>query len=158
AAFIAEQQRVALRVVAGVGRTFHDLYEAAVGVLALAGRDALRHDRALGVLADVDHFRAGVGLLPIVRERDRVELANRAVALEDAPRVFPGDGGASLDLRPRDLGILAATGAALGDEVVDATLALLVARVPVLHGGILDLRVLADGYQLDDGGVKLIGV
>ena len=35
----------------------------------------------------------------------------------------------------------AAAGAALGDEVVDAAAALGVARVPVLHGRVFDLRV-----------------
>src|SRR5262249_13983316 len=48
AAPIADQQRVALRVVARAARAFRDLHEAAVGVLAVAGRNAFRDDRALG--------------------------------------------------------------------------------------------------------------
>ena len=85
-----------------------DPHQAAVGVLAVAGGDALRDDRAARVLADVDHLRAGVGLLAVVGERDRVELADRVVALQDAARVLPGDRRAGLDLRPRDLRALAA--------------------------------------------------
>src|SRR3546814_9519425 len=75
AAFLADEQRVALGVVArAVGGSRH-LDQAAVGVLAAAGADALADDLALGALADVDHLGAGVGLLAVVGERDRVELA-----------------------------------------------------------------------------------
>ena len=142
AALVAEQQRVALRVVAAVARALQDLHQAAVRVLALAGADALADDRASGVLADVDHLRAGVGLLEVVRQRDGVKLADAVVALQDAARVFPRDGRAGFDLRPGDLAVLATALAALGDEVVDAALAgLRVAGIPVLDGAVLDRRV-----------------
>src|SRR5262249_12334107 len=108
------------------------------------------------VLADVDHLGAGVGLLLVIGERHRIELADAAFADQDAARVFPGDGGAGLDLGPADLAVLAAAGAAFGDEIVDAAAAFLVAGVPVLHGRILDLRTFADRDQLDDGRVQLI--
>ena len=49
----------------------------------------------------------------------------------------------------------AAAGAALGDEVVDAALAVLVARVPVLDGRVLDLGVF-QGDELDHGRVELV--
>ena len=103
AALVADEQRVALRVVARVLRVLADPHQAAVGVLAVAGGDALRDDRAAGVLPDVDHLRAGVGLLPVVGRRHRVELADRVVALQDAAGILPGDRRAGLDLRPGDL-------------------------------------------------------
>ena len=106
-------------------------------------------------LPDVDHLGAGVGLLAVGGERHRVELADRVVALEDDARVLPGDGRAGLDLGPGDLGVGAGALAALGDEVVDAARALRVARVPVLHGGVLDLGVV-EGDQLDHRGVQLV--
>jgi hypothetical protein len=62
---------------------------------------------------------------------------------------------AGLDLGPGDLRVAAAAGAALGDEVVDAALAVLVARIPVLHRGVLDLGII-QRHQLDDGGVQLV--
>jgi hypothetical protein len=40
-------------------------------------------------------------------------------------------------------------------EIIDAALALGVARIPVLHGGILDLGVVKRD-QLDHGGVELV--
>ena len=107
------------------------------------------------LLPDMDHLGAGIGLLAVVGDRDRIELADRIVAFEDAARVFPGDRRAGLDLRPRDLRPRAAAGAALGDEIVDAALALGVAGIPVLHGRILDLRVLVRD-QLDHRGVQLV--
>src|SRR5690606_24819514 len=109
---------------------------------AVAGADALRDDRRASALAEVDHLGPRVGLLAVVGERHRVELADRVVALEDAARVLPGDGGARLHLRPADLRARSLAEAALGDEVVDAAAALFVARIPVLHGGVFDLGVL----------------
>ena len=152
---VADEQRVALRVVAGVVRPLADADEAAVGVLPVPGGDALRHDRAAGPLPEVDHLGAGVRLLPVVGHRHRVELAHRVVALQDAGGVLPGDRGAGLDLGPGDLGPGARALAALGDEVVDPALPVLVARVPVLDGRVLDLRVV-ERHELDDRGVQLV--
>ncbi len=45
--------------------------------------------------------------------------------------------------------------AALGDEVVDPALAFLVARIPVLHGGVFDRRIVMRD-QLDHGGMQLV--
>ena len=45
--------------------------------------------------------------------------------------------------------------ATLGDEIVDAALAVLVAGVPVLHGRVFDLGIV-ERDELDHGGVKLI--
>ena len=71
--------------------------------------------------------------------------------------IFPGDGGAGFDLRPGNFGVLAAAFAALGDEIVDSALAVLIAGIPVLHGGIFDLRVI-ESDQLDNRGVQLVFV
>ena len=131
-----------------------DPHEAAVGVLALAGRDPLRDDGAAGVLPEVEHLGAGVGLLVVVGDGDGVELADRVVPLQDAARVLPGDGRAGLHLRPRDLRVGRRL-PALGDEVVDAALAVLVAGVPVLDRRVLDGRVV-EGHQLDHRGVELV--
>src|SRR5690606_7127364 len=100
AAAIADQERVALRIVPRILRRRHDAHEAAVSVLPVPRGDALGYDRAAGVAADVDHFRARIGLLIVVRDSDRVELADRVLAPQDAARVFPRDRGAGLDLRP----------------------------------------------------------
>src|SRR3546814_9125660 len=98
-------------------------------------------DARARVLAEVDHLGAGVGLLIVVGDGDGVELAHRVVALQDAARVLPGDRRAGLDLGPGDLRVAPAAGAALGDEVVDAALAVIVAGIPVLHRRVLDLGV-----------------
>src|SRR5206468_10038450 len=97
---VPNQERVALRVVARTGGTLHDLHLTSIGVLAVAGRDALGDDGAARVLADVDHFGPGVGLLVVVGEGNRVELAHRVLTLQDAARILPGDGRTSLHLRP----------------------------------------------------------
>src|SRR6202012_1207764 len=123
---------IALGVVAGVVGAFEHAHQAAVGLLAVAGGNTLGDDGRAGVLADVDHLGAGVGLLTMMGQRHRVELADRVVAAQDAAGVLPGDGRAGFDLGPGDLAALAAAVAAFGDEVVDAAAAVLVAGVPVL--------------------------
>ena len=121
----------------------------------MAGGDALRDDGAAAAATDVDHLRAGVGLLVVVRERHRVELADRVRTGQHAARVLPGDRRAGLDLRPADARVVAAALAALGDEVVDPATALLVAGIPVLHRRILDRRT-GERHELDHRGVQLV--
>src|ERR1700730_19295029 len=103
AALVAQKQRIALRVVPCASSTLEDLDHSTVSVLPVACGDALGDDRAPGILPDVDHLRAGVRLLVVVRESDRVELTNRVVTHEQDARVLPGDGRAGLDLGPGDL-------------------------------------------------------
>ena len=155
AALIAQQQRVTLRVVARAGSALHDLHQTPVGILSVPRGDALRNNGALGVFPDMDHLSAGIRLLVVVRQRHRVKLPDRVVTLQDAARVFPGDRRAGLYLRPRDLRILAETLSPLGDKIIDAALAFLVARIPVLHRGVLDLGIL-ESDQLYDRGVQLV--
>src|SRR5687767_12230471 len=103
----------------------------------------------------MDHFCAAIDLLIAVRNGYRIELAARVVSPQDAARILPGDSRARLDLGPADLGIAAAAVAALGDEVVDPALALLIAWVPVLNGGIFDLRIV-ECDQLHDRRMQLV--
>jgi hypothetical protein len=77
-------------------------------------------ERRLGVCQRIaeampDHL----DLLIAVRHGDRIELASRAIPAQNAARILPGDGGAGLDLRPGNLGIVAAAVAPLGDEVIN---------------------------------------
>src|ERR1700704_5815522 len=90
-----------------------------------------------------------------VGDGDRVELPARAVAAQDAAWIFPGNGRAGLDLRPGDVRVLATAIATLGDKIVNAALAVLVAGVPVLHRGVFDLGVI-ESDELDHGGMELV--
>ena len=110
----------------------------------------------MGVPAEVDHLRSGVGLLGVVGDRHAVEFPHTVVALEHAGRVLPRDGAAGLDLRPTDLRACVAN-AALRHEVEDAPAAVLVPGVPVLHRAVLDLRIVQSD-ELDDSGVQLVFV
>src|SRR5690606_4473324 len=132
-----------------------DRHLAAVGVLRHASRNPLRDDTARRVLAEVDHLGATVDLLVAVRYGDRIELAAAVVAAQDAARIFPGNRGPGLHLRPGDLGAVPAAIATLGDEVVDTALAVLVARKPILDRRILDLGII-QCHQFDDAGMQLV--
>src|SRR6267142_5734965 len=157
AALVADQERVAGGVVARAGCLAMRGDQAAIGVLRNAGRDALGNDPARGVLAEMQHLGAGIDLLVAVRNRDRVKLAARIVAAQDAAWIFPGDRRPGFDLGPGDLGIVAAAVAALGDEIVDAALAFRIAGIPVLHRRIFDLGIV-ERDQFDDGSVQLVFV
>ena len=151
---VADQQRIALRIIArALGPPAH-ADQTAVGIFAAPGRDAFGDDAAAGVAADVDHLGARIGLLAVVGHGHGVELARGIVACEDAAGVLPCDGRTGFDLRPRQARILAAD-AALGDEIIDAAPALAVAGIPILHGGVLDLGIPLDD-DLDDGGMQLV--
>src|SRR3982075_2128911 len=157
AAFVADQERVAGGEIARAGGLAVRGDEAAIGVLGNAGRDTLGDDPARGVLAEMDHLGAGIDLLVAVRNRDRIKFTARIVAAQDAARIFPGDRRSRLDLGPGNLRIVATAIAALGDEIVDATLAFGVAGVPVLHRRIFDLGIV-ERDQFDHGGVQLVFV
>ena len=120
-------------------------------------RDPLRNDGALGVFPDVNHLGAGISLLIVVGECHRVKLPDRVVTLQDAARIFPGDRRAGLYLGPRYLGVFPQTLTPLGDKIVDPTLAVLVAGIPVLDRRVLDLRVI-ESDQLHHRGMQLIDV
>ena len=81
----------------------------------------------------MDHLRAGVRLLVVVRDGDRVELRGGVVPLEDRGRVLPCDRRAGLDLRPTEMRAAALAYSSLCHEVKDAASALRVAGIPVLH-------------------------
>ena len=123
AAVVADQQRVAIGEIARARRLAMRRDLAAIGVLRMAGGNALRDHPARRVLAEMDHLSAGIDLLMAVRNGDRIEFAARIVAAQNAGRIFPGDGRAGLDLRPRNLRARTAAVAALGDEIIDAALA-----------------------------------
>src|SRR5690242_2414570 len=108
----------------------------------MASRDAFGDDPARGVLAEMQHLGAGIDLLVAVRDGNGIELAAGIVATQDAAWIFPGDRRARLELSPGDLRTGAAAVAAFGHEIVDAALAVRIARVPVLDGRILDLGIL----------------
>ena len=154
-AFVADQQAVALREVADVLRFLVHRDETAIGVGRPAGGNALGDDPARRVLAEMDHLGAAIHLLLRVGNGDGIELAARIVAAQDATGIFPGDGGARLHLRPGNLRVLAPAVAALRHEVVDAALAVLVAGIPVLNGGVFDLRIV-HRHQFHHGGMKLV--
>src|SRR6056297_4104557 len=91
----------------------------------------------------------------IVSKGDRVELTGRSIASQNARGIFPRDGRSGFNLRPRNARVIATAVASLGYEVVDSALAILIARIPVLDSGVLDLGFV-ERHQLNDRCVQLI--
>ena len=105
----------------------------------------------------MDHLGAGVGLLIIVGDGNRVKLSNAVFAVEDAARIFPCHRASGFHLSPAHLAVAALAQRPLRDEIVDAALALGVAGVPVLHRRIFDLRIVQRD-EFDNSGVQLVFV
>ena len=103
----------------------------------------------------MDHLGAGIGLLVIVGDRDRIKFADAVFAVEDAAWIFPCHRAAGFNLRPADLAVPPLAQSAFGDEIIDAALAFVVAGIPVLHGAVLDLGIIKRD-QLYHRGMQLI--
>jgi hypothetical protein len=129
-ACIADQQAVALRVVAAVLGLGVHRHQPAIGVLRMARADPLGNDARPGVLAQMDHLGAGIGLLPVVGDGDGIKLALAVIAAQDATGIFPRHGAAGLDLRPHAFRPVAPAIGALGNKDVNPALAVLIARSP----------------------------
>ena len=80
AALGTDEHGIALREITRVFSGLLDLDQATIAVLAASGRNALGHNRAPGVFADVDHFCAGVGLLHIVDDGDGIKFTLGIIA------------------------------------------------------------------------------
>ena len=89
AAFVTDQQAVALGVIAAILRLRVHRHQTTIRVLRLTCRNALRHNPRLGTLTQVHHLCARVGLLHVVGDSDRIEFTLAIVAPQDARRVFP---------------------------------------------------------------------
>ena len=151
---VANQQRVALRVVAGIIRLRHNLYQATISILRLPCRDTLRHDATTGITTDMNHLCTRIRLLEIVGHRHRVELAHRVIAHKHTTRIFPSYSRACFYLCPEEVSILLAK-TSLCYEVVDSALALFVTRIPILHCRILNFCITLHN-NLDHCGMQLI--
>ena len=157
AAFVTNEQTITLRVIAAVLGLGVHADQPTIGVLGMARADPLGHDARAGILAQMNHLGAGIGLLIVVGDGDGIEFALAVIAAQDAGRVFPRHGRAGFHLRPHHLGPIAPAIGALGHKIIDPALAVLIARIPVLHRGIFHLGVFLDD-DLDHSGVQLAGV
>ena len=156
-AAIADEQAVALGVVPASFRFRMHGYQSAVRILRPACRDPFRNNARPRVAAQMEHFCAGVRLLMVVGNRNGIKFSPRFVPAQYARRILPRHRGSGFDLCPHDFGSVASAVGPLGDKIVDAALPVLVARKPVLHGGVLDFGVFK-GNQFDDGRMQLGGI
>ena len=103
----------------------------------------------------MDHFGARIGLLHVVGDSDGIKFTLAIITLQDAARIFPRNGGTGFDLCPAHFRAVACAQRAFGDEIIYAANAILVARIPVLNGGVFNLRI-GMGHQFNDGSMELI--
>ena len=118
-------------------------------------RYAFGDDGAPGVFTQMNHLGSGVCLLIITGQCHRIKLAHRIITLEHTAWVFPCNSTAGLNLSPGYLGPISTTFATLGNKVIDATNAILITRIPVLHRRVFNLCILKC-HQLNDRRMQLI--
>ena len=157
AAFVAQQQTVALGEIARVDGFFHHLYKPAVTVLTAACRDSLRNNSALCIFSEMNHFAAGIGLLKIIGHSNGIKFPDAVIAKQYAARIFPCNRRAGLHLRPRNLTVGAFAQTSLGNKVIDTAFTFLVAGIPVLNRAVFHFGIVhRDDFH--NGGVKLVFV
>ena len=103
AAAVADQQTVALREIARRFGLFVDRDQPAISIVRLTGTDPLGDAPRARALAEMNHFRPGIGHLPAIGHSDRKEFADTVITAQDAAWIFPGYRRAGLDLGPADL-------------------------------------------------------
>ena len=144
-----DEQRVALGVVLAILEMLRHVHEPAISRAAFADRDRFRNDVRRRFVGGVNHFRAGVLMLAVVRQRDGKNFAARFATFHDDAGIFHGQARTDVAIDPLYVGIFVRE-AALGHEIEDV-------RRPVLDGDVLELRAFKRD-QLDDRAVQGGGV
>ena len=101
-ALIPDQQGVTLRKVTGILRPRHNFHAAAIGLVGISCGNPLGDNTAAGVLAHMDHLGTGIGLLPVIRDRDRIKFPLGIIPFQNTARIFPRNGRSGFHLRPAD--------------------------------------------------------
>ena len=151
----AYQEGIALGMVPGALSSRIDPYKAPVAILASTGRNALGDDSTAGITPDMNHLRTRISLLKVIGHRNRIKLRRRIITLKDGRRVFPCNGGPSLNLSPAEVTSSAAAYTPFRNQIEDTSLPLSIAGIPVLHRRVTDICILFN-YDLDDGGMELL--
>jgi len=90
AAFIADQQGIALRIVTALV-ALRLPAPVHVGIIAVSGGNTLGYDGTAGILTQVNHFSTRVGLLKIIGQSDRIKFTDGVIPLQDHAGIFPGN-------------------------------------------------------------------
>ena len=130
-ALVSQKERITLGIVAGILRRRKNLNAPPIGILSLSRRNPLRDNRTLCILSDVDHFRAGIRLLPVVGNRHRVEFTTRILPLKNATGIFPRDRRTGFDLCPCNAGVLPFASPPLGHKIENTALSILVSSYTI---------------------------
>ena len=156
-ALIAQQQGVALAIVAGIVRFLGNAHQTAVRVFAPSGGDTLADDSAAGILSEMNHLCTGICLLVIIGYRHAVKLCRGVIARKDTGRIFPGNGRTGFHLRPGQFAIYPFAVSAFRYEIIHAAFAFGITRIPVLDSAVLHFRTVVH-HNLHNGGMQLVFV
>ena len=154
-ALVAHKKGITLCIITATLGILRHADKTTVAVLRTTSRDTLAHDSGFRVFPYMDHLCSGVGLLIVVGYGHRIELSDRFVALQHAGGIFPSDSGSGLHLSPGDFGSVTAAKTALRHEIIDTSLAILIAGIPILDSAVFHFRALLYD-NLHDSCVKLV--
>lgn len=152
-----DEQAVALRIIARIGGIGRNPDQTAVCLIGASGGNPFGNNFGAGVLADVNHLGAGVGLLVIVGQGNGIKFASRIVSLQNARRIFPGNRRTGFNLCPGNFGVISAAGRPLGHKIINSAFAVLVSRIPVLNCRIFNFGIFVDD-NFDNRRMQLVFV
>ena len=157
AAIAADQQAVALGIIATFFSFLMHAHQTAIGVLRLPSAYTFRDNPRFGIFAQMHHFGPGVGLLHVVGNRNGIKLALAFITAQHTGRVFPSHRRAGFNLCPHHLGPVTTTISAFGNKIINPAFAVFIAGIPILHRGIFNLCIFFND-DLDHRGVQLCHV
>jgi len=123
----------------------------------MSNRNTLGDNPTPSVLPFVYHLGPCISLLIVIRQSHRIKLSNTIISLQHNTRILPRDRRTRFHLGPRYLRPRPVTHPSLRHEIVNPTLPVLIPSVPILHRGVLYLRLLPT-VQLHHRRVKLVPV
>ena len=156
-AFIAQQQGVALAIVAGIVRLLGYTHQPTIRILAPSGRNTFADNSTAGILSKMNHLCTGICLLIVVGDRHTVKFRRRVVTGKDARGIFPGNGRTGFHLCPGQFAVYALAVPALRYKVIDAALTFGISRIPVLNGTVFHFGTVVY-HNLHNSGVQLVFV
>ena len=154
-ALITQQQRVALTIVTRIIRLLSYTHQATVRVLTMSGRNTFADNRTASILTQMNHLRARIRLLVVIRHRHTIEFSRRVISRQNTGRVFPRNSRTCLHLCPGEFTVRTFAVTTFRNEVIDTAFAFGITRIPVLYGTVLHFRTLMY-HNFHDSGMQLV--
>ena len=121
----------------------------------MSGRNTFADNRTAGILTQMNHLRARIRLLVVIRHCHTIEFSRRVISRQNTGRVFPRNSRTCLHLCPGEFTVRTFAVTTFRNEVIDTAFAFGITRIPVLYGTVLHFRTLMY-HNFHDSGMQLV--